>query len=526
MFLGMPSTESRVLPTTGGLVRGAVVADGVVACRGIPYAAAPRGAGRFAAPGPAPQWAGVRDALEFGPMPVQPPGRLPGFASWEPDGEGNPLTVNVWGPAAAGAPRPVLLWIYGGAYTVGGADFYLPYELARAGLVVVTFNYRVGFAGFGHLPGAPDNRGLLDQLAALRWTRANIAHFGGDPSRITVAGQSAGAGSAAALMVLPAAAGLFQRVIAHSVPSEYFSTRLAASIGQQVADSTGAGYNVASFAGLSDAAILGAQAAVLERFRKDPASGARHYLPTIYSPVVGSPGPGGAAASGPADGDTAPALPGELLTVGPLQAPAAAPDVALLAMHTVDEFRTFSVGEDGPAEYTEGDVAALGQAFGLSAAGFAQYRAAAAGLPPAEVYAMLGTDFLFGEYTTRLAEARGRAGAETYLARFAWPSPAADGAFGACHGADLPFGFGDLQDGPAVRLVFGEATPTRSDEALARRMLAAWVAFAYGADPGWPPVTASQTPVRIWDHADRLAVEQPSPRRAAWAGVDFGVQRG
>ncbi len=184
------------------------------------------------------------------------------------------------------------------------------------------------------------------------------------------------------------------------------------------------------------------------------------------------------------------------------------------------------MGEGGPAECTEGDVAALGRAFGLSAAGFAQYRAAAAGLPLAEVYAMLGTDFLFGEYTTRLAEARGRAGAETYLARFAWPSPAADGAFGACHGADLPFGFGDLQDGPAVRLVFGEATPTRSDEALARRMLAAWVAFAYGADPGWPPVTASQTPVRIWDHADRLAVEQPSPRRAAWSGVDFGVQRG
>jgi carboxylesterase type B len=75
-----------------------------------------------------------------------------------------------------------------------------------------------------------------------------------------------------------------------------------------------------------------------------------------------------------------------------------------------------------------------------------------------------------------------------------------------------------------VRLVFGDATPTSSDEALARRMLAAWVAFAYGADPGWPPVTGSQTPARIWDHADRLIDEQPSPRRAAWSEVDFGVQ--
>jgi para-nitrobenzyl esterase len=393
----MPSTESRVVPTTGGLVRGAVVADLVAAYRGIPYAAAPRGPGRFAAPGPAPQWAGVRDALEFGPMPVQPPGRLPGFAPWEPDGEGNPLTVNVWAPAAAAAPRPVLFWIYGGAYTVGAADFYLPYELVRAGLVVVTFNYRVGFAGFGHLPGAPDNRGLHDQLAALRWTQANIAGFGGDPSRITVAGQSAGAGSAVALMVLPASAGLFQRVIAHSVPSEFFSVGLAAAIGRQVADSAGAGYDVAGFTGLSDAAILAAQAAVLERFHKDPASGARHYLPTIYNPVVG-----------PAPGGSAPTPPGELLTAGPLQAATVAQDVALLATHTVDEFRTFTVGEGGPIDRTEDEVAALGRAFGLSAARFAQYRAAAAGLPQAEVYAMLGTDFLFGEYTTRLAEARGR----------------------------------------------------------------------------------------------------------------------
>lgn len=537
----MPSTEPRVVPTTGGLVRGAVMADGVVAFRGIPYAAAPRGRGRFAAPEPAPQWAGVRDALEFGPMPMQLPGRLPGFVPWEPDGEGNPLTVNVWAPAAAAAPRPVLFWIYGGAYMVGAADFYLPLELVRAGLVVVTFNYRVGFTGFGHLPGAPDNRGLLDQLAALRWARANVAGFGGDPGRITVAGQSAGAGSAAALMVLPAAAGLFQRVIAHSVPSEYFSVGLAASIGRQVADSAGAGYDVAGFTGLSDAAILAAQAAVLDRFRTDPASGARHYLPTIYNPVIGGPVPRepGRREPGPQDpvpqepgpqdaaaGDFGPSLPAELLTAGPLQAAAAVPDVALLATHTVDEFRTFTVGEGGPAEYSEGDVAALGRAFGLSADRFAQYRAAAAGLPEAEVYAMLGTDFLFGEYTTRLAEARGRSGAETYLARFAWPSPVLGGSLGACHGADLPFCFGDLQDGPAVRLVFGDATPTSSDEALARRMMAAWVAFAYGADPGWPPVTGSQTPVRVWDHADRLTGEQPSPRRAAWSEVDFGVQRG
>ena len=193
----------------------------------------------------------------------------------------------MWAPERPGPPRPVLVWIYGGGYVAGGADFFLPYELVRAGLVVVTFNYRVGFAGFGHLPGAPGNRGLLDQLAALRWVRAAIAGFGGAPDRITVAGQSAGAGSAAALMVMPAAAGLFQRVIAQSVPGVFFSPEFAASIGREVAAAAGADYTLAGLSGVSDQALVGASADVAARFRKDPGLGVRHYLPTIYFPVVG-----------------------------------------------------------------------------------------------------------------------------------------------------------------------------------------------------------------------------------------------
>jgi len=496
--------QTPVVRTPAGLVRGHAVAAGVLAWRGIPYAAAPRGAARFEAPRRAERWAGVLDAADFGPLPPQPPGR-PGAPSWDPAAAGNPLTVNVWAPERPGPPRPVLIWIYGGGYVAGGADFFLPCELVRAGLVVVTFNYRVGFGGFGHLPGAPGNRGLLDQLAALRWVRAAIAGFGGAPDRITVAGQSAGAGSAAALMVMPAAAGLFQRVIAQSVPGVFFSTEFAASIGREVAAAAGADYTLAGLSGVSDQALVGASAEVAARFRKDPGLGVRHYLPTIYFPVVG-----------PA---TAPGQPA--LTCGPLQAAARTRDVALLAQHTLDEFRVFTATGAGPVARTDGELAALGQAFGLSAARLAGYRAAAGPVPAAEVHAMIGTDYLFGEYTARLAEARGRAGAETYLARFAWRSPVQDGALGAAHGMDLPFSFGDLRTGPAAALAFGGASPATADEALARRMLACWVAFASGRDPGWPPVTGTRTPVRIWDHADRLAEETAGWRRSAWSDVPF-----
>ena len=132
------------------------------------------------------------------------------------------LTLNVWTPAAdPAAQRPVLVWIYGGAYKVGSAEIpaYDGGRLAREGdLVLVTFNYRTGVEGFAYLDGAPANRGLLDQVAALEWVRDNIAAFGGDPGLVTVFGQSAGAGSVASLLAVPRAAGLFRRAIAQSVP--------------------------------------------------------------------------------------------------------------------------------------------------------------------------------------------------------------------------------------------------------------------------------------------------------------------
>src|SRR5690606_27698569 len=128
----------------------------------------------------------------------------------------------------------VMVWIYGGSFRLGhsGSPGYDARRIAQDGdVVVVTLNYRVGMEGFAHIEGAPANRGLLDQVAALEWVRDNIAAFGGDPGQVTVFGESAGAGSIAALLAMPRAAGLFRRAIAQSVPGTYFSDALARDLG-------------------------------------------------------------------------------------------------------------------------------------------------------------------------------------------------------------------------------------------------------------------------------------------------------
>ena len=180
------------------------------------------------APGPAPAWDGVRPAgcLRAAPAAVQ--GLGDGAATGD---EADWLTANVWSPDLTGT-LPVLVWIHGGGYLFGRSDLpeYDGATLAHDGVVVVTVNYRVGFEGFGFLDGMPANRGLLDQVAALEWVRNNIAAFGGDPSQVTVFGQSAGGGSIAALLTMPRAAGLFHRAIVQSIPGAYLTPALATDV--------------------------------------------------------------------------------------------------------------------------------------------------------------------------------------------------------------------------------------------------------------------------------------------------------
>lgn len=228
--LGQPGPKVK---TQSGWVQGVRQGE-VEAFKGLPFAAPPVGSLRWRPPQPAPPWEGVRPASEFGPMCMQKPD--PVNSGSGPASE-DCLTINVFRPPAAGKRLPVLVWIYGGGFWSGaGSGFGAHGEaFARKGLVLVTFNYRVGRLGFFAHPaltraaGAEPvaNYGLMDQIAALRWVQRNIGAFGGDPQHVTVFGESAGAMSVDALMASPEAHGLFQQAISQSDPGRYAPETLA-----------------------------------------------------------------------------------------------------------------------------------------------------------------------------------------------------------------------------------------------------------------------------------------------------------
>ena len=225
----VPAAEAErpLVTLSQGVLRG-VVDDGVEVFRGIPYAAPPVGEWRWRPPQPAPGWRGVRDAAAFGP--VCPQLLREGYSretlTGRPMSE-DCLHLSVWTTSTRpDTPRPVMVWLLPGGYTVGdaGMERYDGRALAREGVVVVNFNYRLGMLGvFAHpalsraQAGEPlGNYNLMDQMAALRWVRANIAAFGGDPANVTIFGMSAGGMSSNYLMASPAATGLFDKAISES----------------------------------------------------------------------------------------------------------------------------------------------------------------------------------------------------------------------------------------------------------------------------------------------------------------------
>ncbi len=217
-------TTGLVVKITSGPVVGATE-RGVLVFRGIRFAAPPVGPLRFRPPVSPTSWTEVQPALDFAPA-------CPQLVDIDPTENNNSvmaedcLAVNIWTPQADAKKRPVMVWIHGGGFVGGSArnTWYDGAALARRGdIVVVTLQYRLGAWGFlelseigGQEYAASGNLGLLDQIAALKWVKQNIAAFGGDPNNVTVFGQSAGAGSAGMLMVMPAASGLFQKAILES----------------------------------------------------------------------------------------------------------------------------------------------------------------------------------------------------------------------------------------------------------------------------------------------------------------------
>ncbi|MEU8777564.1 carboxylesterase family protein [Streptomyces sp. NPDC048606] len=476
--------------TRYGTVEGRWGADGSAVFRGIPYAAAPVGARLFAAPAPPAARDDVRDAGAFGPTAPKVP-YPPTFAALLPDPvvEGDDcLNLNVWTPAPdPGARRPVMVWIHGGAHTRGSSavPVYDGAAFARDGVVLVSINFRLGILGYGLFPDAPANRGLLDQIAALEWVRDNIAAFGGDPGRVTVFGESAGAISVGALLAAPRAAGLFHRAVLQSGAPEALPRRGVRAMVRRMAALLKVPATATAFAAAGTGALLTAQAAVLRR----------------SSPLLGT-----AAFGLVEDPDTLP--------VDPLRA-AARSRVPLLVGWTSEEYRLWLAPTGGMRTMDRLGPLTVELARARSGKDRAAVRDLRAALPdagPADLAGHLITDRLLRDPLRRLAGAP--RSAPSHLYEFRWPSGVP--GLGACHALELGFVFDTLRVPEASWLAGPDAPQWLADE-----MHAAWVAFAVDGDPGWAPWDGAGPPKAFGGPG-----HEGGPGRRSQAGTPLPTRRG
>lgn len=489
--------------TGRGVVRGRSE-GGIAVFRGIPYARPPFGALRFAAPEPVEPWDGVRPALTFGPPPPQQDRMNRAAPVDRPERVPDCLTVNVYSPELGSAGLPVMVWFHGGAYVFGQAadPVYDGLRLARRDVVLVTFNYRVGVEGFAQLAGCPANRGLLDQIAALRWVRENIAAFGGEPDDVTVFGESAGAGSIAALIAMPAAAGLFHQVVAQSIPGSYFTPGLAADVAGAIGERLGLPATAAALRDLDPHVLVRAADKVFAT-AADHADrwGVVAHMETMFSPVV--------------DGVSLPCDPWEAVAGG------AARDLALMLGHNREEYRLFMAKRNEFGAVSEARASGALRVFAAGEDGERSYRAAYPRAGAEELYETVMSDWLCRVPTVQLLEAQVAAGGVACAYELRWPAPVFGGRLGSCHGLDVPLVFGTL-DAPLARQMLGDA-PSREAVGLSDRMRTAWTRFAASGDPGWPDYRPERRLTKVFDGQDGLTGDPVAVSRRLWEGQRFGV---
>ncbi|MDQ1727114.1 MAG: para-nitrobenzyl esterase [Frankiaceae bacterium] len=493
-----------IVATRGGKVEG-FERDGVHVFRGIPYAAPPIGPLRWNAPQREEAWSGTRDTSSFSPQSAQTE-----FAMTKMMGQKQPpysedsLYLNVWTPACDDARRPVMVWIHGGAFLWGSGDtpWYDGTKFAVHGdVVVVTINYRLGPFGFLHLGDLFDgafagsgNAGILDQIAALEWVRDCIAGFGGDPERVTVFGESAGAASVGTLLGTPSARGLFRGAIPQSGAASWVSTReRATGIAQRVTANLGVSPgDVDALLAVPTDAVLSA----LPAFREDGVAA----LP--FQPVVD----------------------GTVLKESPLAAIAAgnAADVHVLTGTNLTEMTLFTIADPEMAALTDDGIRArLRAAFGeTGVAVLDDYRRRRPNETPAALWQEIATDGVFRIPAIRLLEAQSsHAPVWSYL--FTFETPAFSGILRSTHALEIPFVFDNLDRGGAELLT--GAGPER--QAIADAMHRAWIAFARTGDPGhdgipeWPSYEPERRATMRFDTTCELLDDPAADDRKAFDGV-------
>lgn len=496
---------STATPSTVTTTNGPVVGEQLAGCRrflGIPYAAPPFGANRLRRPVAHEPWTEPRPATEFGPTVPKAPYTEP-YDSLLPephiDGE-ECLNLNIWTPTD-GDGHPVLVWIHGGAFA-NGSGIVAQYDgsaFARDGVVLVTLNYRLNADGFLDIDDADTetNLGLRDQIAALQWVRDNIAAFGGDPAQVTIAGESAGSMSVAALLSSPHAAGLMQRAIMQSGSGHTAITRAEAQyVTADLARRLGVEPTREALAAVPLDELYAAQSEIFVEIQTlpDPArwgAVAAHMMP--FMPVI--------------DCDVLPQVPIAGIADG------AAAGIDVLVGSNTHENRLFMVPNGVADTITDEVLPFFVGAYGLpveeSLVVYGEL-----GSTPGEVAEAVATDWMFRIPSVRVAEAQIANGARAFVYEFAWESPMFDGRLGAAHYLEIPFVFDTLHV-PGSEPTHGTQPPQQ----LADEMHRAWVSFVRTGDPGWQPYDTERRPVMRF--ADESAVVN-DPRAAArrlWTGV-------
>lgn len=487
-----PAPAQPLVRIASGVLAGKAT-GGVEAFLGVPYAAPPVGALRWRAPQPATGWTGARDATRFGAACYQDAAGGWGPYSAEflaaPPFSEDCLFLNLWKPAGPRKGLPVLVYIHGGAFSGGSGSVpvYDGVSLARRGLVVVTINYRVGVFGFLAHPAltaegeGSGNYGLLDQVAALRWIKANVARFGGDPAHVTIAGESAGAASVNDLQVMPAARGLFARAVSISGASMAIDTPTLA-------------------AGEADGATLGERLGARTAADLRAISAERLLAATRVAP-----------GSGPPRLTYMPHVDGSVLPADPANPLAArATRVPLLTGFNGEEMIDPSIRS--PAQFEAGMRARYG-AFADKL--LPLYPHATDAEASSSNVAVARDRYMAGLLIWAAARPHG-ARDPIYLYRHDWPYPQARGqqAWGAFHSSSLPYLFGTIG--------LGDRTFTPADRALSAHWQDVVLSFAAAGNPAlhgrtWRAAGSGTTQVMAFGQTQGMLPAVSTPERlAAW----------
>ncbi len=488
-----------IVETTCGPIEGREK-DGTLLFAGVPYAAPPVGEARFKAARPPAPWTDVRPAQRFGPAAPQiATGGLTASAAvrWDEDC----LTLNISTPAADGAKRPVLFWIHGGAYRTGqGAiPWYAGDRFARQGdIVVVSINYRLGALGFLDLTHlGPDYatsgvNGLLDQITALRWVRNNVERFGGDPEKITIAGESAGGFAVSTLLASPETVGHFRGAIPQSGAAQQTLPKSAGEICAEKFMETAGARTAPALASLSAEAILDAQTSVADAIGDGPGTIRTFGVPvSAFYPVQGN--------------SVIPRCPLEAIAEG------MGTEVAVMTGSNRDETTLWGYGEVDE-EKLERHAAVYNASAVVDV-----YRKTRSQTSPEALMIAMTTDHMFRIPAIRMLEARLAANADSqnWLYQFRWKSRAFEGRLGATHALEIPFAFDNL-DRAGVDIFIG---PGEKPQHVADVMHRAWTNFVRDLDPGWGAYRTEDRLTMCFDDESGIESDPDSLERQAWEGL-------